>query len=84
MQQPKVPKLPINDPSSSTIRILALDAKYGVMPMHGMQTVAHPNTETMEKDGNPPLTIFVTLKPELEHQGGETTCNELVDDVDSI
>ena len=81
MKREKLSKLTVNDPTSSTIGILAFNTEYSLVTMQRMETVRDANLQAMEERGHLAMALFVTLNPEAEHEGGKTASDQLVCDV---
>ena len=77
----KVFELTVNDPTSCTIGILALNTEDGFMPLRRMYAIADANAQTMEENRNSAMTFLVAFKPKTQHQGHKTTGDELVSDI---
>ena len=48
VQREKFAQLAIDDPPHRAVCVLALDAEYSLVTVHGVKTVADPDTESMK------------------------------------
>ena len=84
VKRKEIAEFAINDPTSSTVCVFALNAEDRFVIVHWVQAVTNANAQAMKKGGDASLALLVPFKPEPQHESRKAARNKLVSDVDSL
>ena len=64
--------------------MFTLDPEDGLVAIERVQAVADLDTKSTQKNGYTTVTFLVSFEPEFEHEGRQTTCDELIGDIYAV